>query len=129
MRCPHCAATERQYKVGTNPSGSQRYLCEPCHRKYTPYPHQQGYAEEVRQHALRLYVDGINLRRIGRMLGVTHQSVSNWVAAYARQLPDLPPTPAAGRAVHELDELYTIVASKKTASPSSPRSTAPPGVS
>ena len=129
MKCPHCGRTDRQYKVGTNPSGSQRYLCDWCHRKYTPQPHHQGYAVEVRQHALRLYVDGINLRRIGRMLGVTHQSVSNWVPAYARQLPELPPTPASPQAVHELDELYTFVASKKTVSTSLPKSTAPPAVS
>ena len=32
--------------------------------------------------AIRLYVDGMNLRRIARHLGVVHQTVANWVAAH-----------------------------------------------
>jgi len=129
MTCPHCAATKRQYKIGTNDSGSQRYLCDNCHRKYTPQPTHHGYDATVRHHALQLYVEGTNLRRIGRLLGISHQTVSNWVTAHAQTLPDAPPSPASPQVVHELDELYTCVASKKTVSMSSPKSTVPPAVS
>lgn len=32
------------------------------------------------------------MREVARLLGVNHQSVANWMAAYARYLPpDLPP--------------------------------------
>lgn len=71
MKCPFCAQTEGQVKVGRNPSGSQRYLCRGCGHTYTPEPSPHGYAEAIRQQALRLYVDGMNLRRIGRTLGVS----------------------------------------------------------
>ena len=62
--------------------------------------------------------DGMNLRRIARTLKVTHPTVANWVNARAAQLPDTPPQPANADAVHELDELFTFVGSKKAKSTS-----------
>jgi transposase-like protein len=32
----------------------------------------------------------MNLRRIGRHLGIHHQTVANWVKAYVSQLPEAP---------------------------------------
>jgi transposase len=120
IRCPQCARADGQLKIGRNESGSQRYVCKTCRRKYTPEPNPIGYADDVRQQANRLYVDGVNFRRIGRLLGVSHQTVANWVAAHARTLPDEPPVPPhAARTplvVGELDELYTFEGEKKTAS-------------
>lgn len=59
----------------------------------------------------------MNLRRIARHLGVVHQTVANWVAAYAATLPDAPPTPPHDRQhplpFVELDELYTFERQKK----------------
>jgi transposase-like protein len=69
----------------------------------------------MRQQALQWYVDGMNLRRIARHLGVVHQTVANWVAAHAASLPDQPPQPET-TAVIEQDELYTFVTAKKTKS-------------
>ncbi len=46
--------------------GGQRYWCRACGRKYTPDPTPQGYDEETRDRAVRLYVDGMNLRCQGR---------------------------------------------------------------
>ena len=134
ITCPTCQQTDRQVKIGRTTAGSQRYLCAFCQRKYTPHPKSRGYAAAQRQQALQLYLDGLNLRRIGRTLGVVHQTVANWVAAYAATLPDEPLLPArpATRAgtpelldVVEFDELFTYEGEKKTASTSSPTSTAP----
>jgi transposase-like protein len=47
-----------------NPSGSQRHRCRACGRKSTPEPTPQWHDEETRRWALRLYADGMNLRRI-----------------------------------------------------------------
>jgi transposase-like protein len=118
MSCPYCQRTERQVKAGFNDSGSQRYLCQVCQRKYTPKPKRQGYDDATRRQALCLYADGMNLRRIARTVGVTHPTVANWVNAHAAQLPDSPPQPAAPLAVNELDELFTFVGSKKAKSTS-----------
>lgn len=63
----------------------------------------------------------MNLRRIGRILGVVHQSVANWVAAHADTLPAQPPTPSGAVETAELDELFTFVTHQKTLPTSSPR--------
>ncbi len=96
-------------KIGHNASGRQRYLCKVCHRKYTPVANPHGCSEQVRADALRLYVDGMNQRRIARTLGVSHQSVANWIKAYAEQLPaDPPESQDTTQDVSELDELFTF---------------------
>ena len=116
--CPHCQKTEKQVKIGHTKAGSQRYLCKICNRKYTPNPHPQGHDQTTRQQAVRLYLDGINQRRIARLLGVSQGSVSNWVRQHADQLPEETPKPDEKVAVAELDELFTFVGDKKTASTS-----------
>ena len=123
-QCPDCQRTENQIKAGRNDSGSQRYLCKVCRRKYTPQPNPNGYCDEMRKRAVEMYVDGLNLRRIARLLEVSPQSVANWVNAHADRLPDLPPMPGDEVEVEELDELFTFIEAKKTKSSSSPPSTA-----
>jgi transposase-like protein len=110
--CPYCQATEGQVKNGLNPSGTQRWLCRRCRRAYTPEPKPIGYDEATRLEAVQLSVDGMNIRRIGRMLGVNHQSVANWVKAHAAQLPAAPVPPEVETI--ELDELFTFVEQKKS---------------
>jgi hypothetical protein len=51
------------------------------------------------------------LRRIGRLLDVTHQAVANWINRTHAQLNSAPPLIQS--AVIELDELFTFVQSKK----------------
>ena len=118
MKCPHCQNEEKQVKVGFNPSGSQRYLCRDCNRKYTPAPNVSGYTASVRQQAVKMYLDGINQRRIARQLGVSQGSVSNWARAYAHQLPATEHQPETPVDVAEMDEVFTFVGEKKTESTS-----------
>ena len=89
-----------------------------CGKKYTPDPKVQGYSDEVRKQALQMYVDGINLRRIGRHLGIHHRTISLWVKAQANLLPD-PPVPDDVKEA-EMDEMFTFIGDKKTKSSSSP---------
>jgi transposase-like protein len=117
IKCPHCGRRDQQVKIGHNASGSQRNVCKVCRRKYTPVPREVGYAEKTRQEALRLYVDGMNQRRIARTVGVSHQTVANWIKAHADSLPNTPPEGLAlTLEVNELDELFTFIGDKKTES-------------
>ena len=111
-RCPHCEATAYQTTYGHTARGSQRYKCRACARVYTPEPLPLGYGEEVKREAVRLYLEGTNFRRIGRVLGVNHQSVINWVNAYHAALPAAA-APVASPETLEMDELFTFVGSKK----------------
>lgn len=89
--CPKCSERHKQVKDGHTPHGSQRYRCRHCGCRYTPFPKEQGYEEELRFQALQLYLDGLSMRDVARQLNVNHQSVANWIHAYARFLPpDLP---------------------------------------
>jgi transposase-like protein len=111
-QCPHCTSKEQQTKSGHTRTGSQRYKCRECQRIYTPHPKPLGYPDQTKREAVRLYLEGTNFRRIGRILGVNHQSVVNWVNAHHASLP------AAEAAVTkpetlEMDELFTFVGSKK----------------
>ena len=111
---PSCERDEYVIKSGLNRTGSQRYRCQACRRYFTPEPKPEGYDVTLRQQALQLYLEGTSLRAIGRLLGVHHQSVSNWVSQAAAVLPATiaDQTPAT---TIELDELYTYVQRKKTA--------------
>lgn len=113
--CPHCDSSVRQTKHGNTPSGSQRYHCHACQRLYTPVPQEQGYPQETRHLAIKLYLEGNGFRRIARLLGCHHQTVANWGNAYQatlqQQTPRLP-VPEQVETV-ELDELYTFVGAKK----------------
>jgi transposase-like protein len=93
MSCPRCFATNRQIRDGKTPAGSQRMRCKDCGCRYTPDPKDQGYDEEVRMQALTLYLEGVSLREIGRLLEVNHQSAANWIKDYENYMPqDLPPS-------------------------------------
>ena len=110
--CPSCAAATRQTRAGFNRCGTQRLHCQHCRRYYTHQPKKKGYPPEVRRAALRMYVDGINLRRTARLVGVAPQTIVNWVKAACEALPTRP-TPAQAQTV-EMDELYTFLTLKKT---------------
>src|SRR4030065_1535986 len=111
-RCPKCQRTERQNRAGKTGSGTQRYRCMFCQIKYTPEPKPWVYPDAVRRKAIQLYVDGMNLRRIARHLGLHHRTVSLWVKAQAAQLPD-PPVPAQVKEA-EMDELFSFIGEQKT---------------
>ncbi|HEX8608387.1 MAG TPA: IS1 family transposase [Pedobacter sp.] len=116
QQCPFCQQSEKQIKSGKNRCGSQRFLCQECGRTYTPEPKPQGYAEEVREKAVRMYVEGINFRRIGRLLAVNHQSVVNWVNLYHSKISGKAQEKATQTTAEtvEMDELWTFIGAKKT---------------
>jgi transposase-like protein len=121
--CPSCGHSTRQNRAGFNKDAagcprSQRYECQHCGRTHTPAPRHHGYDPHTRRLAVQQYVDGTNLRRIARLLGVAPQSVVNWVDKAHARLPSPPTTrearllPPAGTL--ELDEVYTFVGEKKS---------------
>lgn len=116
-RCPYCHSAENQIKAGRTKAGSQRFRCKLCQRRYTPDPKERGYPEALRRQAVRLYADGMNFRRIARQLRVNHQTVINWVNAYAASLPSETALPEETPVI-ELDELHSFIGKKKTPSTS-----------
>jgi transposase-like protein len=85
-----------------------------CGSKYTPEKKRHWYDAKVRQQAIRLYVDGMNLRRTARHLGIHHSTVSVWLKDYVSKLPQAPQPKKVKTA--EMDELFTFLGNKKTKS-------------
>lgn len=104
--CPRCSKRIRQVRDGFTQAGSQRYRCRSCGYRYTPSPKDQGYPEEVRFQALQLYLEGDSMREVARKLGVNHQSVANWMKAYALYLP--PDLPADIAELARLEGLFVL---------------------
>jgi transposase-like protein len=67
---------------------------------------------------VRLYLEGTNFRRIGRLLGINYQSAVNWINAYHQRLPS-GESPVTAPETVELDEVFTFIGSKKRAPTSS----------
>jgi LacI family transcriptional regulator len=84
-QCPVCKATAHQLRTGRNLSGSQRYLCKACRRKYTPEPNLNGYPDNLRREAILMCFDGQTFRAIARKLEVNHQTIANWINDYVAQ--------------------------------------------
>ena len=68
----------------------------------------------MRKQVVQPYVDGMNLRCIACLLGIHHRTVSDWVKAYAENLPETPMPEEVKTA--ELDELFIFIGHKKTES-------------
>jgi transposase-like protein len=99
-------------KAGFNNTGSQRMRCQQCIRYFTPQRKPMGYDKQTKEQALRLYLEGMSMRGIGKVLRVNHQSVANWIDASHAQLPPkvTDTTPADKVAV---DELFTFIGKKR----------------
>ena len=114
--CKYCQS-EHTHKCGINKSGSQRYYCRECKRYYTPKPTPKAgvYPPEMHKKVAEMYIDGLNLRRIGRQMRINHQTVANWINKLTKKIdPEQAPIPELGEwDTVELDELYTFVGQKK----------------
>ena len=107
MQCPHWAHPE--YILFGKNRGTQGYRCHGCQRTFQTMP--RGKNPALKEQALKLYLQGLGLRAIGRILGVHHKTLSRWLVQAAGQLPvDQPKTKACS--FIEVDELFNFVAKK-----------------
>ena len=114
MQCPRCGSTHIR-KNGIK-QGKQNHICAQCRRQFIDdYDAPRTYSEEVKQHCLNLYVNGLGFRAIERVTGVHHTTVIYWVKTLGTQLADAPTISEIPK-VGELDELETFVGAKKTKS-------------
>ena len=111
MNCRNCSGDEI-IKNGFI-QGHQRYKCKGCGFNFTKG--YRGKPVELRQQALKLYLEGMGFRAIGRVLEVSNVTVLKWVRAYGQQAEKvLGQQPAKKVKTAELDELHTYIGRKKT---------------
>lgn len=106
--CPKCKTVDciKDGVVG----GRQRYQCKGCGYRHTVA--YKWYSEDVKQQALKLYLEGLGFRSIARVLNCSHVAVYKWIKQYGEKASlDLKATEID---VVEMDEMHSYIGSKKT---------------
>ena len=80
MHCPKCSSVSK-VKNGIV-RGKQRYRCQQCGCNYTQ-SHKKGKSDMMKALSYVLYLEGLGLRSIGRVLKVSNVSVLRWIRELA----------------------------------------------
>ncbi|KAA6311556.1 hypothetical protein EZS27_037339 [termite gut metagenome] len=110
MNCPRCGSLN--YRKDGFVHSRQRYECKDCRYHYTVEKKSDVKSAETRRMALKLYLEGLGFRAIGRLLQISYGTVYVWVKKWGAQV-DLPKKEERVEFM-ELDEMHTYVSSKKT---------------
>ena len=87
MHCPNCGS-DAFCKNGMA-GKKQRYRCKSCGCQFTQ-SHKRGYPPRMRELAVLLYVYGLSMNAIARLLGISHQTSYRWIRDKAESLPPQP---------------------------------------
>ena len=109
MNCPRCK--NPNHKKNGKISGRQRYQCSDCGYNYSVELKSTASSTSVKRQALQLYLEGLGFRSIGRLLGVSHVSVQNWIKKFGQDLEDLKSENEV--AIVKLDEIHTYIGNNK----------------
>ena len=110
MKCTHCESGQL-VKNGTSWHGNQRWLCRHCGKTCGERDNRKV-APGKRASALRHYLEGVGQRATERLVGVSHNSVMNWVLEEVEG-KTLARVNASEVEWVEADELWTYVGKKK----------------
>ena len=72
---------------------------------------RRGKDPALKQQACQLYLEGMGMRAIGRVLNIHHKTVSRWLVQAAQALSESSPQTEACSFI-EIDELCTFIAKK-----------------
>jgi transposase-like protein len=106
MQCPKCGSSEKS-KAGFI-GDKQRYQCKKCPCKYTRST-PKGLSPSTWELAKKLYLSGVSLRQIGKLIGVSTVAVLKQVRKMDTSQSRLEPQDVT---VVELDELCTFLTKK-----------------
>ena len=110
IQCKTCSS-EQLVKNGRSRHGHQRYRCKLCGSTCGETDHRLV-PEALKQSALAHYAEGVGLRATERLVGVSHNSVMNWVKSEIAGKA-LAQIDASQISVVEADELWSYVGEKK----------------
>lgn len=110
MNCPKCSS-ENKVKNGFV-KGRQRYRCKYCGNNYSVEQKSTAKLPSERRMGLMMYLEGLGMNSIGRLLGVSHVAVIKWIKKYGSQLSEIKNESPVE--VVELDEMHSYIMSKKT---------------
>jgi len=113
MKCIKCNR-DNKIKDGLI-RGKQRYRCKNCNYRFTVERRSSEKPLELKQKALRLYLEGLGIRAIGRVLNINFVTVYYWIKKFGESMefPDSSDSSDSPEVV-ELDEIHSYVGRKKT---------------
>lgn len=86
--CPKCGGSDAIVKSGFV-NGRQRHLCKNCNYYFSVNKIGKTIDNYYMVKAFQLYLEGLSLREIERILGVSHSTISNWVKEFNIKKPNL----------------------------------------
>ena len=86
IQCPKCTHTQI-VKSGVV-KGRQRYRCKNCGYHFSVLKAGKSIDPYYVIKSLQLHLEGVSLREIERILGVSHVSVMNWIRRYNIKAPE-----------------------------------------
>ena len=109
MRCRKCGF-EAFVKNGFM-AGAQRYKCKKCGFQFTrETPHGKPKKDKIL--ALVLYLSGLSMSAIGKIIGVSSQSVMRWIRMFYDKFASENDINAKIDEI-EIDEMYSYINNKK----------------
>ena len=104
MNCPHCTSDQR-VKNGML-RGRQRYLCKNCGYQFSVEKTCCGAPQSTKETAVKLHLEGMGMRAIGRVLGFSNVTIARWIKNFAAAQPELNEAESSILVI-EIDEMYT----------------------
>jgi len=108
-QCPRCRSAST-CKNGTA-NGDPKRKCKDCGYQFTR-PFMPGFTHVHKDRAVVLYLEGLSLRTVARLLSTTATSVLKWVREAALRHGQRPAPEPGGAPVVEVDEMWHYVQKK-----------------
>lgn len=111
MHCPKCYSTNF-VKAGFS-FGKQRHKCKDCNYYFSVQCKSTKKPDEVKEMAIKMYLEGLGFHAIGRLLGISYGTVYQWVKQLG-QKHQIKPDDKEQIDIVELDEIHSYTKHKKT---------------
>jgi transposase len=92
--------------------GNQRYKCKLCGCQFQPN-RTRGRAESTKKLAVLLYMCGLSMRTISKIVKTDLHAVYRWIRKFAEENYEKP-IPKSEAVIVELDEMWHFIKDKKT---------------
>ena len=110
MECKKCGGKEHNKNGFVK--GHQRYKCKNCGYQFVSTL-QKCFDEQTKLIACLLYISGLSLRTIARLLHTSATSVLSWVRKFALENYEKP-QPNSDAVIIQIDEMWHFLHLKKT---------------
>ncbi len=81
--CPYCNSDN--YVKNGKVNKKQTYLCKNCGKRFVKNREKNAYGKIIREKALKLYSEGLSLRKVAKITNIPHTTINYWVRKYKLQ--------------------------------------------